>query len=119
MMNTVSKIKDDDQMLKDHVLHIVKTIEQAEWGQSVDDENEPGTAYDYLSDVLDINWILNSDRSYKGARLLVAFGGPNIWIDTNLEQVEGYWWGSKFIAQYNHTDGAIELDNALEELFGC
>jgi hypothetical protein len=108
-----------DSMLKDQVLSIVKAIEDGDWGQSSDDENEQGSAYDYLRDVLDINWILNSDRSYKGARLLVAFGGPNIWIDTNLEQVEGYWWGEKFIAQYNHTDGAIELDQTCEELMGC
>jgi hypothetical protein len=106
-----------DQMLKDQVLHIVNQIESEEWGENIDGETP--SAYDYLTDVLDINWILNNDKSYKGARLLVAFGGPNIWIDTNLEQVEGYWWGEKFIAQYNHCNGAIELDNACEDLMSC
>lgn len=33
-------------------------------------------------DVLDVEWILTSDKELKGARLLVAFGGLNIWIDT-------------------------------------
>lgn len=108
-----------DTMLKDQVLSIVKSIEEGAWGSSYDDEDQPGSAYDYLQDALDFNWLLNSDKSYKGARVLVAFGGPNIWIDTNLEQVEGYWWGEKFIAQYNHTDGAIELDEALEDIFNC
>lgn len=108
-----------DTMLKDQVLHIAKTIEDGSWGSSLDDEDEAGTAYDYLQDVYDINYITNSDKTYKGARLLVAFGGPNIWIDTNLEQVEGYWWGEKFIAQYNHTNGAIELDEALQDIFNC
>lgn len=109
-----------DTQLKDQVLSIVRNIEEGNWGQSYDNEEQPGTAYDYLTDgILDINWVLHSDKSYKGARLLVAFGGPNIWIDTNLEQVEGYHWGSKFIAQYNHTDGAIELDDALNDLYNC
>ena len=107
-----------DQMLKDHVLSIVNSIENEQWGEDIED-GQQATAFDYLSDVLDINWILNSDKTFKGARLLVAFGGPNIWIDTNLEQVEGYWWGEKFIAQYNHCNGAIELDQACEDLMGC
>ena len=72
--------------------------------------------FSYLQDVLDINWILNSDRTYKGARVLVAFGGPNIWIDTVTGEVEGAWWNDSYTERYN--DG-IGLDEALEELFGC
>ena len=80
------------------------------------EDGEEFTAWDYLRDALDINWILNNDRTYKGARVLVAFGGPNIWIDTVNEQVEGYWWGDKCLVSYND---AIDLDSTLEELFNC
>lgn len=75
------------------------------------------SGFDYLSDVLDINWILNSDRTYKAAKVLVAFGGPNIWINTEKQQVEGYWWGSKAIIPYNKD--SIGLDETLNEIFNC
>jgi hypothetical protein len=107
-----------DSMLKDHVLSIVNFLENGYLGEETNGEGDPLSAYDYLQDVLDINWILNNDKTYKGARLLVAFGGPNIWIDTNLEQVEGHWWGEKFICQYRHSDFAYELDEALEQIMG-
>jgi hypothetical protein len=72
---------------------------------------------DYISDVLDINWVLNSDRSYRGARLLVAFGGPNIYIDTVKNTVEGYWWGDSYTDSY--TVDAMDIDGQCQELYEC
>ena len=40
------------------------------------------SGHDYLADALDINYVVSADAQYLGARILVAFGGPNIWIDT-------------------------------------
>ena len=107
--------------IKDHVMHIVETMNNGFEGYMEENEyGETQTAFDYLQDVLDINWILNSDKSVRGARLLVAFGGPNIWIDTNLGQVEGYWWGDKCIMEYDtSSEFARDLNQALEELFNC
>jgi hypothetical protein len=72
------------------------------------------SGFDYLTDVLDIEYRVGSDRKYKSAEVLVAFGGPNIWIDTKREKVVGAWWGDHFEASYADRIG---LDNALEELF--
>jgi len=75
------------------------------------------SAFDYLSDVLDIEYIVNSKKEYLGARILVAFGGPNIWINTRTKQVEGYWWGDSSILSYEND--AMDLDSALSELYNC
>ena len=75
------------------------------------------SGYDYLSDALDIEYIVSSKKEYLGARVLVAFGGPNIWINTRTQQVEGYWWGDKAILSYN-TD-AMDIDTALNDLYNC
>ena len=112
--------KENDNGLRDMVNHIADQLtngfgEDLSEGRDIENEGE-FSAYDYLSDVLDINWILNNDRTYKGARVLVAFGGPNVWIDTNLGQVEGYWWGDSFIKSFSDNVG---LDDALEDLFNC
>lgn len=110
--------------VKANVQHIINDLNNGpeEWLKSWEEsENpEPWTAYDYLEGVLEINWILNSDKTFKGARLLVAFGGPNIWIDTVKGTVEGHWWSDSFTDSYNtNSEFARELDDALETLFNC
>ena len=63
--------------------------------------------------VYDIEWITHNDHTYKAARLLVAGGGPNIWVNTQTEMVEGYW-GADEISW--HFQDNIGLDDYLEEL---
>jgi len=75
------------------------------------------TGIDYLQDCLDIQYIVTGASEYLGARILVAFGGPNIWINTQSELVEGYWWGDYAAARI---DGdSIGLDECLSELWEC
>jgi len=81
------------------------------------EEAQPKSAMDYLSDVLDIQYIVSGKREYLGARVLVAFGGPNIWIDTQKQIVEGHWWNDSAKVSYSH-DG-MDLDGALSELWNC
>ena len=106
------------QQLEDQVRHIAHTIEQGVWDDFTPTEDEPfPSAFGYLQDALDIQYIVNGKREYIAARVLVAFGGPNIWINTQTKTVDGYWWGTTASASY-HTD-ALGLDEALEELWGC
>ena len=79
-------------------------------------DGEAMSAFDYLQDALDIEYIVSSKKEYLGARVLVAFGGPNIWVNTRTNTVEGYWWGDSASASF--TD-SIGLDGALSELFNC
>ena len=74
------------------------------------------SAFDYLQDALEIEYIVNSKKEYLGARVLVAFGGPNIWINTRTKTVEGSWWSDSASASFQDNIG---LDEALEELFSC
>ena len=73
-------------------------------------------AADYCQDVLDVEYIIGSDGSFKGARLLVAFGGPNIWIDTRHGRVEGYWWD---VEETAHFYDALGLHDFWEEMWAC
>jgi len=79
-------------------------------------ELSPMSGYDYLTDVLDIEYRVGSDREYRSAEVLVAFGGPNVWIDTKRNVVKGAWWGDSTEAGYIDN---MDLDAALEELFNC
>ena len=120
--------------IKSHVLSIVADLENGarcesctECGADLGDSSvcpeceahnyDRLSGFDYLADVLDINWILDSNREFKGARILVAFGGPNIWIDTDKQTVEGSWWGESFTASYTHDE--MDIEGACAEVFGC
>jgi hypothetical protein len=104
--------------IKDQVKHIVHTIEHGFEGFMEDNEyDEIRDVYEYLQDVLDIEYIVNSKGEYLGARVLVAFGGPNIWINTRTKQVEGYWWGDSCLMSYSNDE--MGLDEALSELWSC
>lgn len=107
------------QELKNHVQSIADNLTNppAEWseGREIDSEGE-FSAFDYLQDALDIEYIVNGKGEYLGARVLVAFGGPNIWINTRTKTVDGAWWGDSATASFS--DG-LGLDDALKELWNC
>ena len=76
-------------------------------------EGKPGTSYEYMEDVYNIEWITNQDHTYKAARLLVAGGGPNVWVNLQTNTVDGYWSSDKFSWSFQD---AIGLDEYLQEL---
>ena len=104
-----------NQELQDHVNHIAKLINDGDWanGEEYEEGNEP-TAYDWLEDVLDIEWVVGSEKDLRGCRLLVAFGGPNIWVDTRRGIVEGHWYSDSATAHFNDN---YELDDCLADLY--
>jgi hypothetical protein len=101
--------------LQRHVLSIARTLTDG-FGDQTNDDGEPMSAYDYLNDALDIEYIISSKGEYLGARVLVAFGGPNIWIDTRRGIVDGAWWGDRAYAKF---DDNIGLNDAIGELWSC
>lgn len=56
-----------------------------------EEEHEDLGDENYFDDILDIKYILDSDRCLMGVRICVAWGGPNIYIDTLHNSIEGYW----------------------------
>ena len=85
--------------------------------QGVEEDNiVPADGIDYLSDALDIQYVVSGDRQYRGARILIAFGGPTAWINTLTGQVEAAWW-SETVYRDLPREFVEELDNALEELW--
>ena len=70
--------------------------------------------FDDGNDIYDIEWITHQDHSYKAARILVAGGGPSIWVNLLGNTVDGYWWGDHCKVPF--TDN-IGLDDYLSELY--
>ena len=103
----MTALKKDDckHRLRDQSKHIADDIKKGE----VD-------AHEWMEGVYDIEWITHNDHSYKSARLLVAGGGPNIWVNLLSNTVDGYWWGDHCKHSF---DDNIGLNDYLEELHAC
>ena len=103
----MTALKKDDckQRLRDQCIHIADDITKGE-----------GNAHEWMEDVYEIEWITYGDHKYKAARLLVAGGGPNIWVNLQTNTVDGYWWGDHCKIQFTDNLG---LDEYLEELHAC
>jgi len=104
--------------LQNHVDSIAHDINNG----MTNEEGEPVHGFDYLENVMDIQYIVTLSKDmpnegYLGARLLVGYGGPNLWINTQTKTVEGYWWSESAFASYYQDE--IGLDEALSELWIC
>ena len=92
------------QRLRDQCKHIAEDITAGK-----------EDAHEWMEGVYDIEWITHQDKTYKAARLLVAGGGPNIWVNLQDMNVEGYWGSDRVIEPFIDEIG---LDDYLEEIYG-
>lgn len=100
--------------LKNQVLNIVKQLENPDLIDWANQDEQ--SAFDYLQDALDIQYIVDSKKEYLGTRILVTFGGPNIWINTQYNRVEGHWGSDESTWSYKDELG---IDDACRDLFEC
>ena len=80
------------------------------------DGKDSKTASAWMEDVYDIRYIVDREKRYMGAELMVAGGGPTIWVNLDTKYVEGYWGGDR--VQWAFRDN-LGLDEYCEEMYGC
>ena len=85
------------------------------------DEQEDGSveqhggASEWMEGVYDIRYIVDREKRYYSAELMVAGGGPNIWVNTWTNEVEGYWADDKCTWAFQDNIG---LDDYCQEMYG-
>ena len=82
---------------------------------AMDITNGKEDASKWMEGVYDIRYIVDHEKKYLGAMLLVAGGGPTIWVNTWTKEVEGYWAGDKCT---HHFQDNIGLDDYCQEMYG-
>lgn len=91
-----------------------------EENRDIGDEDQPHDAsmFDYLAENYGVWYTLDWDKELVHGKVCVAFGGPNIYINTDTGKVELYWWLDR--ADAPMTDAAIEaVNDFLDELYHC
>ena len=81
-----------------------------------DEDNEGTLASRFMDHVYDIRYIVDSEKKYLGAMLMVAGGGPTIWVNTWTSEVEGSWAGDRCTHYFQDNIG---LDDYNEEMYNC
>ena len=74
------------------------------------------TAGAWMEGVYDIRYIVDREKRYLGAELMVAGGGPTVWVNLDTKYVEGYWGGDQVTEPFTDNLG---LDDYCEEMYGC
>lgn len=94
---TVNSIADTLEAIKDDGFY------------EVEDENDEDGRW-YFEDTYNIDYIWRLGYGLIGVRIMVACGGPNIWVDTFEKTVHGYWGGDEAIA-YLTIDCCDKIDD--------
>ena len=69
----------------------------------------------WMENTYDIRYLVSSDKSFLGAEIMCAGGGPTIWVDTWDQEVKGYWGGDRVNIGFADNLG---LADYCEELYG-
>ncbi len=85
-------------------------------GLKIDDTSGQETVSQWMKGVYDIRYIVDREKKYLGAKLMVAGGGPTIWVNTLTNEVEGYWASDRCT---HHFLDNIGLDEYNEEMYNC
>jgi len=82
---------------------------------SITSPEEGETAAKWMEGTYDIRYLVDRDKRYMGAEIMVAGGGPTIWVDTWRATVKGYWGADRVSEPFIDNIG---LDDYCEEIYG-
>ncbi len=118
--NTMDTTANDLQKYVDDIAADLRMLYEAdptdEEREAAEENGEDCDLYGYLSDVLDIEYTISGRGDYLGARIAVALGGPNIYIDTREGYIKGYW-GTDRAECWIPSEICEDIDNIMEEYY--
>lgn len=115
---------EDDQALLEYMAPLQSELangfsyETNQDGECRDEDGYPTSPWEYVIDALDVEVTRSLNGDYRGARVWLTFGGPNIWLDTAEHELQGAW-GGKRVNMFVPYDVCEEIDAAIEEYAGC
>lgn len=122
---------EEDELVDFSTLEGEKLIEALkEYGIEFDDEeaeeyldkkkilenDEACCLREYFDDVLDIEYIIGGDKSYRSVNVTIATGGPHIEVRTGDKEVK-LWWGGQEASWGLRYDTVNEIDEIFEEMY--
>ena len=78
-------------------------------------EKREETAHDWMEGIYDIRYLVDREKRYMAAEIMVAGGGPTIWVDTWENEVKGYWGSDRVTVPFADN---LNLNDYCEEMYG-
>lgn len=91
MNETLKMLTEQVECISKALLEIYSLDLTEEERERREEEGEPCDLFDYLSDGLDYEFRIGLDGNLRSVKIMLAFGGPNIYLDTANGTVLGYW----------------------------
>lgn len=117
---TMSNTANDLQNYVDGIAADLRRLYEAdptdEEREAAEENGDACDLYTYFEDVLDVEYTISRCGDYLGARIAVALGGPNIYIDTREGEVKGYW-GTDRAECWIPSEICEEIDSIMEEYY--
>ena len=109
------------KMLKSFYKDLEKSCEAYENNENDDfyEENEIQSLYDYVTDSYDVQYTKRLNGDFVCCSVCIALGGPNIYIDTDNNRLEGYWGSQVEYLYFKDYHIANIIDSIVEELADC
>ena len=117
----MSAVKKKPETCEEQLRRMCKSIADGITNPEMVTDEETGekrqeSAGEWMEGTYDIRYYINGDKSYLGAEIMCAGGGPTIWVNTYTKYVEGYWAGDKVLEPFIDN---LDLDYYCEEIYGC
>ena len=75
------------------------------------------TMYDYLENTLGIEYrVFNKEDDINSVKICIAYGGPNIFIDTEDNKVKLYWYSDYSECEFSQ-DASNEINYVCNEIW--
>ena len=113
-MSAVRKSETCEEQLRRMCKDIAQDITDAKQQDYVDQPRKEITASDWMEGTYNIRYLVDREKRYLGAEILVAGGGPTIWVDLWDKEVKGYWGGDRVTAPFIDN---LDLDGYCEEMY--
>ena len=78
-------------------------------------EKRTETAHDWMEGTYDIRYLVDREKRFMAAEIMVAGGGPTIWVDLWDNEVKGYWGTDRVTEPFIDELG---LNDYCEEMYG-
>lgn len=86
--------------------------------EDMPEDVEALTMSDYFEDVYDIVHYVGGRDDYRGVRIMVACGGPNVYVDSFRQTIELYWWNESATCDLSHA-ASEDITDTFREYFEC
>ena len=83
--------------------------------ESISSPGDGDTAHDWMEGTYDIRYLVDREKRFMAAEILVAGVGPTVWVDTWDNEVKGYWGSDRVTVPFADNLG---LNDYCEEMYG-